>query len=319
MVSVPQARPTAEATPAPAASAATPLVDLARAKLAAFDVSDTRVARRVLYTWTTAAQVKELDKNPVLLSRTERPGVGRSFYQQVLELDALQTARPASVMLSGPAFAKLRFAWPHAWPTAIGPDGEAYGDQLVRVTLRSSAVFGRFDTQAGWTFVDMENQSVAEAEALAHPERIAAVYFANRGNAVDAQGQTRAPYREYVLVNESQIEEWSLGTRAIQEELDGAADALRAVWAACDDRTRLAELAGFYESSLAFAADFPPAELRGKVGAVLDALESAKGVLAARQEHAPRVAFVPNPPVPKAPPPPPPPRRRAGTRWIGTF
>ena len=74
-------------------------------------------ARRELFTWTTDEQIQELRAGSVLLTRTEREGLGPGYAMDVL-LSLAQTASPdptqnpgqadsiaLAALLSGPAFA----------------------------------------------------------------------------------------------------------------------------------------------------------------------------------------------------------------------
>src|SRR3954469_2377933 len=77
--------------------------------------SNDRPARRELFTWTTKEQIQELRAGSVLLTRTERAGMGPGYAMQALAELGMQTASgfaPDSValaaLLSGPQFAKAR-------------------------------------------------------------------------------------------------------------------------------------------------------------------------------------------------------------------
>jgi hypothetical protein len=191
-------------------------------------------ARRELFTWTTAEQAAELRAEPVLLTRTEREGLGPGYAMEVLaelgstpplESDPMQAQTLAlAALLSGPQFAKARYAWSEPWATRAGWPGESYGDQLVRLVLRPEAWLARY--QAGQLdVVDMDNTPVALADALAHPERLAGVFFVRDSSTGGPQcfGSFRGGddgYREFIIGNEAMIEEWSLGTSEIRARLE---------------------------------------------------------------------------------------------------
>jgi hypothetical protein len=162
-----------------------------------------------------------------------------------------------AAVLSGPTFAKARYAWTSAWPTRMGWPGESYGNQLVRMDLRPEAYTLAF---IGGTFraFDMSNKLVALADVLASPERIGAVYFVKD----DILGSCTAPdagpvfntsgaggtfgtfsscvngvgYREYILGNEAMVAEWSHATEATRDEIERG----RAFVSALRSRLRLA-------------------------------------------------------------------------------
>jgi hypothetical protein len=127
-------------------------------------------------------------------------------------------------LLSGPQFAKARYAWSQPWATRVGWPGETYGDQLVRMVLRPEAWLARYRS-GQLDVVDMANAPVTLSDALAHPERLAGVFFVrDAGTGGPICGGSFAGgddgYREFIIGNESMIEEWSLGTSLIRERLE---------------------------------------------------------------------------------------------------
>jgi len=215
--------PVASTSTSTSASASAPAPDRAaleavRAFLAPFAVSDDKPVQRVLYTWTTEAQIEELTKTKVLLSRSESAKLGPAAFDR--ELAARPATDAVAKLLRNPGFAKKRFAWSAPWATAFGLTGEPYGDRLVRIELTDDAIVGRFAATSGaWTFFDLQGNAVDEKVVLAHPERLAAVLHTS-----DDAGSGRPAYREYVVCNESRILEWSVATEAITKLLDDAAD-----------------------------------------------------------------------------------------------
>lgn len=210
------------ADPVPSASASVAGSDLraeaVKAFLAPFAVSDERPVAKVLYSWTTDAQVDELDKTKILLSRSESATSGPAA------IDREIAGRPASDaiarLLRDRAYAKKRFAWTAPWATALGMTGTSYGDRLMRIELADDAIVARFMVQSGtWELFDMQGQHVDEKTLLAHPERLAAIYHASYDVAPG-----KPAYREYVIVNESRVAEWSVSTEAIDHLLDESAD-----------------------------------------------------------------------------------------------
>jgi hypothetical protein len=180
----------------------------ARAFFASYSVGDGAPARRVLYSWTTADQIDELVKTKVLLSRAESPTFGPSGFDRVL------AARPptddVARLLRNEAFAKKRFAWPAPWATIAGLGAGRYGDRLLEIELADDAIVAKLAASGGaWELFDLDGKRVDEKTLLAHPERLAAVYFVN-----DVVGPDRPAYREFVLCNESRIASWSVGDEA---------------------------------------------------------------------------------------------------------
>jgi len=180
-------------------------------------------ARRTLYSWTTAEQVAELRADPVLLTRTETAGLGRGYAFTAIDALAARGSAPENQLLqkiSGELFVKVRYAWPNAWATRMGWPGEDYGDQLLRIVLKPEAWIVIVSDGVGIAVIDMNNQLVPIADALAHSERIGAVYFYKRDVTGSGSFQScSGGYREFVVGNEAMIEEWSLGTPEIRERI----------------------------------------------------------------------------------------------------
>ncbi len=199
----------------------------AAAALARDAVHDNRFAYRTLYTWTTHEQIDELRKTRQLLTRDESPVSGASYLDQVL-YGLAQRGDPMAKLLYTTTFARMRFAWPAAWPTRAGWPGEQYGDQLIRVTLRPEAVIVALFTATG-TFEarNLINEIVPIGSVLAKPETIAAIYFVSDEDA-PAVGFPRpgATFRELALCNEAMLESWEVGTPEIAAELEREAQTL---------------------------------------------------------------------------------------------
>ncbi len=183
--------------------------------------------QRELYTWTTDEQIAELREGKLLLTRTEREGLGPGYAFDVLTGIAAYDTQPINQLaayLAGEAFAKARYAWPHPWATRMGWPGESYGNNLVRILLREDAWI--VSVRSGTLEVrDAQNAIITLEQALATPERIALIFFEKDsssggpvcgGSFVDGANG----YREYIVGNEAMIEEWSIATPEILAKLD---------------------------------------------------------------------------------------------------
>lgn len=220
----------AEAPPEPSAGA------IAAEKLRPYVVAHARAARRTLYTWTTRAQVEELARDRVLLTRTESPVHGPAYSDQVIAARAAAGDRLAALLRTS-AFARARHAWPAPFATLLGWPGETYGDELVRVDLKAEAWIAKLRTSAkDWEIVDLDDRPVPLEEVLKSPARLAVVYFVQDTPRPVSKMATygpmtldRPPFREYVICNESMIERWSVGTAEIARELTLEADAIDAL------------------------------------------------------------------------------------------
>ena len=197
--------------------------------LAADALTHDRYVRRTLYTWTTAAQVKEIRRAKRLLLREESPTRGASYIDQVLA--AMTAVDPLAKLLFSTGYAKMRFAWHAPWATRLGWEGESYGRELVRVTLRSDAIVVALSTGRGFFDArDMENRRIPIDKAIATPRRIAAIYFVSEKGAgrYAMFPEPTETYRELVLCNEAMIESWAIGGEEIEREIEREATALEA-------------------------------------------------------------------------------------------
>lgn len=175
-------------------------------------------ARRTLYTWTTSEQVEELRRTKVLLSREESPEHGASYFEQYIHMLA-STHGPAEAiakLLDSTGYAKSRFAWIAPWATREGIGDEVYGEQLIRIDLAADAIVLALAGTA-FTAHDLSDAPIDLAIALAHPERIAAVYFDS------------GSFREYIVCNESMIASYTVGTDEIRDVALAEAAALEAL------------------------------------------------------------------------------------------
>ncbi|MBK8254369.1 MAG: hypothetical protein IPK82_17085 [Polyangiaceae bacterium] len=351
------AAPTPAETPPPPVPSAVPTAPVASATVAVPEppppVADpspllkpyaqlnANYARRVVYTWTTKAQIDELRVNKTLLSRSESPKYGRSFFDVKLDFRWVGGDKFAG-LLRAQAFRKARFAWHAPWATLLGYPGETYGTELLRVTLKPEAWIVYFSTSdPGWDVRDTTGKQVTVAEAQKHPERIAAIFFLHDAVALPTPGSApsvsaknggREAYREYVLCNESMIESWEVGTQEVMNEIASEAAAIEAaatyferhrpvgqrverwnahvallVW---KGHVELTDPASLYESALAFPNQnyLLDAQTLTDLAAKLRAIKpSGEPIL-----FKPNVKFPGAKPEPVPPPPPP-------KKWRGTF
>ncbi|MGZ3474127.1 MAG: hypothetical protein ACXWUG_07230, partial [Polyangiales bacterium] len=186
-------------------------------------VTDADFARRVLYTWTTQQQIADLRSSNRLLVATSYAGSGPSRFILDLE-DLVRTPAPgletARALLLHPSLSRRRYAWPSPFATRMGLSGKSYGDALIRVVLKDDSLIVRFHPEEKEPFrvVDMKGQP-----ATFDPLRVGAVFH------VRSSKTATAPFREYVLCNESQIASYEVGTPAIRAELEEEKVLLRAL------------------------------------------------------------------------------------------
>ena len=195
--------------------------------LDAYSVSNDDVGRRVVYSWTTVAQIDELRADPTLLTRVanenDERGRAADFILSFAEVDDF------SAILARPEYEAKRFGWTNSWATLLGWAGETYGDQLLEIRFKPEAFIGRLVTSTQeWSFFDVDNHPVDAELVKAEPERIAAFLFVDDRDVVGCGGSfgNGVALREYVVCNESMIEGWSAFTPAILDELERAVDVL---------------------------------------------------------------------------------------------
>ncbi len=219
-----------EQTAAPFEPAGIPAEVLATLRGAAVTHDD--YARRILYTWSSPEGVAKSRAARQLLL----PSAAEGHF--AAEIDALatdpgngaslswNTAHDVARMLSThPSFAARRYAWTRPFATREPLGARSYGDELIAVVLKPSAVIARFDAQdeVPFRFSDLDGNEVPLGRVLADPSTLAAVYH------VGTNPESGARYREFVLCNESMIAEWSVATEAIARVLSADLRAVRAL------------------------------------------------------------------------------------------
>jgi hypothetical protein len=126
----------------------------------------------------------------------------------------------------------------------MGWKGENYGDQLLKITLKDSAIIVAFfpyctmhDTISGkhFAYEDVNGKPLSEKYVLRHQGQIAAVYFSGqkpgdkkvkRSVGVKGTGSystysfiPNIHYREYIVCNEEMIAHWEYGTDEVKNEI----------------------------------------------------------------------------------------------------
>jgi hypothetical protein len=199
------------------------------------------MARRELFSWTTDEQAAALRRDQVLFTQSERAGMGPGYAFQVFEqiaLGDLEEASQLATVLGGKLFAKARYAWSEPWATRMGWPGEDYGGNLLRIVLKPEAWIVAV-SKGNLTVVDLQNQPVPLAQALANPERLGAIFYAKdtfaggpscNGSFVSGGNG----YREFIVGNLAMVEEWSLGTAQIRDRLSANIEQLSSFF----ERTR---------------------------------------------------------------------------------
>jgi hypothetical protein len=119
-------------------------------------------------------------------------------------------------------FAKGRYGWPEPWATRMGWPGESYGGNLLRIVLRPEAWLVVI-AHGSLRVLDLQNQPIELATALASPERLGAILY-NKDEFEDGPqcgsfGGGTGGYREFIVGNLAMVEQWSLSTQEIRDRL----------------------------------------------------------------------------------------------------
>lgn len=191
--------------------------------------------RTVFYSWTTSEQVDSLRKDGPFLYKSQSDEGELSLYDLSLN-DKKYNTDPVAKLLRNPAFARKRYAWSNPWATCNALAPEYYGDQLLEIMLEDSAYICGFfpGTKIPFRVVRTNGEPVTLTELLAHPDRIGAVYHVNSMNrkprgAVKRKGTRMIPgkffrpyfepFREYIIVNERMVRQWSYATPGISDRI----------------------------------------------------------------------------------------------------
>lgn len=216
-VAPPPALPPAASIAPPARSLDEELGEALRARV----LSEQGPVPSVLYNWTTAESSRSLRATGVLLTAH----AGTSFYVTPFNrlLRAHRRERStlgdfARLLLEHPVLRYRRYAWTAPLATVMGLGSHRYGNTLVGIELRPEALVATLDPQAREPLRvrELSGAPVPLEAVLADPRRLAAVYHLRTGADVPV------PFREVVLVNETMVARFSIGTererRRVTEE-----------------------------------------------------------------------------------------------------
>lgn len=191
--------------------------------------------RTVFYSWTTTKQIDSLRKDGPLLYKSQSDEGELSLYDLSLN-DKKYNTDPVAELLRNPAFARKRYAWSNPWATCEALAPEYYGDQMLEIMLEDSAYICGFfpGEKIPFRVVRTTGEPVPLTELLANPDRIGAVYHVNSMNrkppgSVKRKGTRMLPgkffrpyfepFREYIIVNERMVRQWSYGTPGVSDRI----------------------------------------------------------------------------------------------------
>lgn len=193
------------------------------------EVYDNDFVRNTFYTWTTIKQVNELSKHNILLTKSKTEKNEYSLFDFSLR-DSVFKKNIFARLLKEKQFAKKRFAWTNSWATVMGWKDEAYGNHLIKIVVRNSAIVGKFnasDTVEPFSFFNLKNKKLTADFVIKNKSRIAVIYYLNynKGTPQDRKQKRRKKtetgihFREFVILNEKMIKNWSYGTPVIKTEM----------------------------------------------------------------------------------------------------
>ena len=195
-------------------------------RLYALRVTDDNWARRELVTWTTPQQIDALRSSRVLLVATAYTRGPPSPFVWIIAKLARRTGALgalAGVLSSDARFSRRRYAWSAGYATVLGLASKRYGNELVAIRLREDTLVAAIapERDPPISVRDLEQHEIPLDRALAEVARIGATYHVRTGKDVPKR------FREYVLVNETAIERWAVGTPDIHAEVEAEAALLR--------------------------------------------------------------------------------------------
>lgn len=117
-------------------------------------------------------------------------------------------------------FRVTRAAWPNPWALRLVDHAGAEHMTPVRLRLKASAWIARVIDQSP-IVVDLDNAQVALSDALAAPERIAAVYYVadDKLGGLGPSNACESGRREFALGNEAMLESFEIGTEEIARRM----------------------------------------------------------------------------------------------------
>jgi hypothetical protein len=205
-----------------------------------FAVYNDDFVRDTFYTWTSTKQIKGLQSSKILLSKSKSETKGYTLFDVSIR-DSTLNGNPFAEMLKSAQFEKKRFAWINGWATVMGWKDENYGDQLIRIVLKRDAIIGYFNKNKSgnkFQFFDLNKKNLSSEYVLQNKNRVAVIYHVNTKKGVrtehrgtfqrkNQERETNIDFREYVIVNESMIQEWSSGTKEIENEMKAEINLLK--------------------------------------------------------------------------------------------
>ena len=198
--------------------------------LAKHVISNGLAARAELYAEVTDSEALALRKGGSLIPPAPPTAPGTATPLSVVLTWALTAPndpkRGALAKLLLSRFKTTRSTWPNPWALRLVDHVGTEHMTPLRIRLKNEAWIVRIDATS-FAVVDVQNGTIAVEDALAHPERIAAVYYVFDDHiTVNAASQCETGKREFALGNEAMVAEFSLGTPEILTRLNSDIDDL---------------------------------------------------------------------------------------------
>ena len=190
-------------------------------------------ARSQLYAQLTNAEVAALKNGGSLLPPPATPPVA-SVLTNLLSATLNNSTAERKPLLQEllKRFKTTRTLWPNPWALRLLDHPGTERMNPVRVVLKEEALIVRIFDKQPPTVINTSNGPVALNEALAHPERIAAVFYVFDDRAAGGSlASCESGKREIALGNENMVEEFSIGTPEILDRLNADIDDLTAFFA----------------------------------------------------------------------------------------
>jgi hypothetical protein len=221
-------------------------------------VSHGLAGRAELYAEVTDSEVQALKQGGSLIPPAPAtvPGTATPLTVVLTATLAAVDSRGALAKLLLNRFKATRSTWPNPWALRLVDHAGTEHMTPLRIRLRDDAWIVRIDG-GSVAVIDVQNGSIGVDAALAHPERIAAVYYVYDDRTTPAVAQCESGKREFALGNEAMVAEFSLGTSEILSRLNSDIDDLTKLFDVVRQCTTVDRGGGtFHSSTVCQAWDF---------------------------------------------------------------
>ncbi|HEY6077830.1 MAG TPA: hypothetical protein VIW29_03465 [Polyangiaceae bacterium] len=176
-------------------------------------------ASRELYALVTDEEAEALRAGTVLVPAPSQLPMKPAVVQLLESLMVTAEQQPLVQSLAS-RLQISRSTWPNPWALRLVDYPATQHVNPVRILLREQAWVARI-VDGKLAVLDLNNELVSTGDALAEPERIAAVFFPTyQGASAPSVGGCNTGFRTFALGATEMVEEWSLATDDIVARLE---------------------------------------------------------------------------------------------------